>query len=138
MKHLDRHPIKTRRLQSGQLLLAAALALLVALVRCPFRFLTGISCPGCGMTRALLALLRGDLAAAYDYHPLVFLLPAGGLLWLLRRRLPSYAGPLAAGVALALLLAVYITRLTGDSPIVTAEPASGLIAQMVRALTSHP
>lgn len=32
---------------------------------CPFRFFFGISCPGCGMTRALLAALRLDFAAAF-------------------------------------------------------------------------
>ena len=36
---------------------------------CPFRFFFGISCPGCGMTRALLAALRLDFAAAFSYHP---------------------------------------------------------------------
>lgn len=39
---------------------------------CPFRFFFGISCPGCGMTRALLAALRLDFAAAFSYHPVVF------------------------------------------------------------------
>ena len=42
---------------------------------CPFRFFFGISCPGCGMPRALLAALRLDFAAAFSYHPLFFLLP---------------------------------------------------------------
>lgn len=34
----------------------------------------GIPCPGCGLTRATLALLRGDVALAYHFHPLVFVL----------------------------------------------------------------
>lgn len=42
---------------------------------CPVRFLTGISCPGCGMTRALVAALRLDFRAAFAYHPLFILLP---------------------------------------------------------------
>jgi len=28
----------------------------------------GNSCPGCGMTRALLAVLKGNLLAAFYYH----------------------------------------------------------------------
>ena len=127
-----------RPLRIGQLLLAAGLILLVALVQCPFRFLTGISCPGCGMTRALLALLRGDFAAAYYYHPLVFLLPPAGLLWLLRRRLPRRAGPVLGIAALALLLAVYIIRLKDGSPIVSAEPETGLIPKLIRAFSGRP
>ena len=42
---------------------------------CPLHVL-GIYCPTCGITRASHALLRLDLAAAFTYHPLVFLLIA--------------------------------------------------------------
>ncbi|ADL41515.1 hypothetical protein COB47_0151 [Caldicellulosiruptor obsidiansis OB47] len=37
---------------------------------CLFRSIWGIPCPGCGMTRALLAVLKGNLLAAFYYHPL--------------------------------------------------------------------
>ena len=36
----------------------------------------GVYCPGCGGTRAVLALLRGRLLAALYYHPAVPLLAA--------------------------------------------------------------
>jgi hypothetical protein len=39
-------------------------------VLCPFRLLTGLPCPFCGMTRSLLALGRGDVAASIALHPL--------------------------------------------------------------------
>ena len=42
----------------------------VAGIGCPIRFVTGISCPGCGMTRAYIALLHFDLAQATFFHPL--------------------------------------------------------------------
>src|SRR2546421_13112009 len=43
---------------------------------CPFRYLTGYYCPGCGSLRALHQLLHGNLAAALGYNPLmVFTLP---------------------------------------------------------------
>ena len=58
--------------------LLAAVGVLVLLYHCPFRYFFGVACPGCGMTRALLAVLRGDFAAAFGYHPLwPFLLPVG-------------------------------------------------------------
>ncbi len=44
-------------------------------ITCVFQHLLGIPCPGCGMTRALLSLLRLDFAAAWDYNPLIFLMP---------------------------------------------------------------
>lgn len=38
---------------------------------CPFLALTGWLCPGCGSTRALHALLHGDLAQALAMNPLL-------------------------------------------------------------------
>jgi Protein of unknown function (DUF2752) len=38
---------------------------------CPFRFLTGFTCPGCGTTRALHQLLHGHFAAAFMLNPLL-------------------------------------------------------------------
>lgn len=41
---------------------------------CPTALFLGVPCPGCGLTRATLALLSGDFAAALHFHPLVFVL----------------------------------------------------------------
>lgn len=35
---------------------------------CPFRALTGLPCPGCGITRSLVFLYRGDLLTSLRYH----------------------------------------------------------------------
>ncbi len=35
---------------------------------CPFLVLTGLACPGCGMTRGLHALLHGDVLGTLDYN----------------------------------------------------------------------
>ena len=40
---------------------------------CPFLFLTGCYCPGCGTLRALHRLLHGDIATALGYNPLAVL-----------------------------------------------------------------
>jgi hypothetical protein len=39
---------------------------------CAFNLLTGLLCPGCGGTRALHALLHGDVAAAFAFNPILF------------------------------------------------------------------
>lgn len=56
--------------------------------RCPFRTATGLDCPGCGGTRALSALLGGDVVTAADHNVLtLLLLPVlayGWLGWLAR------------------------------------------------------
>ena len=49
---------------------------------CALRRFTGLACPGCGMTSALAALARGDLAAAWALHPYSLLLAVqGGAAW---------------------------------------------------------
>ncbi len=48
------------------------------LVLCPFKRLTSLPCPTCGATRSVLSLLSGDLATAFLYNPMVFVV--GGLL----------------------------------------------------------
>lgn len=40
---------------------------------CPFRALTGLSCPGCGSTRGLHRLLHGDVVAAFEFNPFLIL-----------------------------------------------------------------
>lgn len=36
---------------------------------CPFHWLTGLPCPGCGLTRSFVAIARGDWPGAIGYHP---------------------------------------------------------------------
>jgi len=40
---------------------------------CPFRFLTGFTCPGCGTTRALHQILHGNFVTAFTLNPLLLL-----------------------------------------------------------------
>jgi hypothetical protein len=47
------------------------LALHLPVPRCTFLTVTGFPCVTCGATRAAMALLRGDLAAAFWLNPLV-------------------------------------------------------------------
>lgn len=47
---------------------------------CPFRAITGIPCPGCGLTRSFMAIARGDFENALRMHlfgPVLFLAFAG-------------------------------------------------------------
>lgn len=39
---------------------------------CPVHFLTGIMCPGCGLTTMLLALADGDIESAFRANELLF------------------------------------------------------------------
>jgi hypothetical protein len=41
---------------------------------CPFHRLTGLLCPLCGITRAWVALIHGEILAALRWHPFVVLI----------------------------------------------------------------
>ena len=61
-----------KRLGIVALLIAPfAIGMAVEVPLCPSAALLGIPCPGCGLTRATLALVHGDFAAALRLHPLV-------------------------------------------------------------------
>lgn len=43
---------------------------------CTFKSITGLMCPGCGGTRAIVFLMHGDILKSIIYHPCVILFVA--------------------------------------------------------------
>jgi hypothetical protein len=92
---------------------------------CLFRFLTGLPCPGCGLTRSFCALLHGEPGAAWSFNPFGYLLVAGALFVLggplfcrmapgLESRLFRSPRALHACIALAAAMFVYnLVRMAG-------------------------
>ena len=93
---------------------------------CFWRRMTGLDCPGCGLTRCFIALAHGDVAAAWRYNPagiLLFGLVAAQVplravqLWRIRRgarELPllRWAAPALGALVLA-IFAQWALRLAG-------------------------
>ena len=81
---------------------------------CPFRHATGIDCAFCGMTRATIALGRGDFRAALAFHPFAPLVLAG-LVVLLAIIVAGRTGALLQGkrawVLLGVILVMWAARL---------------------------
>lgn len=76
--------------------------------KCPFYWIFGIPCPGCGMTRAILCLLRADIHGAFEMHPLVFTMPFFAAAFVFgSRKVKHYA----AVVMIILFLSVYAVRM---------------------------
>lgn len=59
---------------------------------CPSVMLLGIPCPGCGMTRAFFAFLRGDWKEAWHYHPFVYVLILYVIVFAFRRYIQQKEG----------------------------------------------
>lgn len=60
-------------------------------ITCPIKFLTGISCAGCGMSRAWIAVFHLDLARAFYFHwlPAVYTAIISFTNWLRKLILPA-------------------------------------------------
>lgn len=66
-------PLMAQRVLARAIVGAAAAhlalsALGVSVWHCPVREVTGVPCPGCGLTRAIMLLLRGDFYGALKMH----------------------------------------------------------------------
>lgn len=120
--------------------IAAALAVLSVLVvlriyKCPLDFVFGIPCPLCGITRAFLALLHGDISMAFYYHPLWPVILLAGILYILYLIgiiKASRAVHDAGGCILCVLLILcYVWRHLSGSPVVRIHPDTSLIFRII-------
>jgi hypothetical protein len=64
--------------------------------QCLFKAATGLDCPGCGGTRAMYALLHGDLAGAADNYALIFVVVPVLLYFVVRYALTQFGVTLPA------------------------------------------
>ena len=56
-------------------------------IPCPIRLVTGYLCPGCGLTHLVLALLRGDLHAAFQANAFLMVIAPFALVYYIYRTL---------------------------------------------------
>ncbi len=100
---------------------------------CPLKFVTGISCPGCGMTRAYLSLLHGDVKGAFFYHPLFFVLPLALVVYWARSIVGQRKCDIIMAILILSLLILYVYRMfCSDGSVVSFDPQSGLIFRIIK------
>ena len=115
---------------SGVVIGVYLLAMLAG-ISCPILFVTGIPCPGCGMTRAWVQFFRGNIREAFRFHPL-FPLPVVLLgLWPLKGRMSNrmWNGVMAA--LIFLVLSVWLLRFfLPEDPVVHLDFSHSLVGKL--------
>lgn len=105
---------------------------------CPIKLLTGISCPGCGMTRAWIQLLQLHPASAFSYHPLFAVPVVFVVFYVLKKYGIEKPYRIVNVFLMALLLVVYILRLMNpEDAVVVFAPQEGLIWRFFAGFLSH-
>lgn len=80
---------------------------------CWFKAVTGINCPTCGLSRAILALFHGDLPEAFRFNPFMLLFTLGIALYfgsglIFKRRLALEASARERTLLLIIFLALFL------------------------------
>lgn len=105
-------------------------------VGCPIKFITGISCLGCGMTRAWISIIHLDFGQAFYYHPLFFLPPLFIVIYYFKDKINPkiYKGVLLTIIGLFVI--VYIYRIIfGDGVIVVFNPENNIVFRLLNSLS---
>lgn len=83
---------------------------------CMFKAMFGLPCPGCGMTRACISLLKLDFTKAMHFHPLFWLPPIAFVAWIAVKNKSNTAANWIIYGFIALMLAVYVVRMVNMFP----------------------
>lgn len=104
-------------------------------VTCPIKYITGISCAGCGMSRAWIALLHFNIHDAFMYHPLFFLPPVAVIIMLLKSKINIKIYKIFIFTMAGAFVIVYLYRMfmeNGD--IVVFEPQNNIVFRIIHKL----
>lgn len=132
LKHDARFKILKDRFIISFYILIIYLFLSYLHVGCPIRFFTGISCPGCGMTRAIFELLHFDLKTALYYHPLFFITPFMYFFFLFEAYFNPTLNKIIWAITIILFITVYIIRLfILHNDVVTIDIYQGIMIKLI-------
>lgn len=104
-------------------------------VTCPIKYITGISCAGCGMSRAWIALLHFNIHEAFMYHPLFFMPPVVVIVMLLKSKINIKFYKIFMFTMVGAFVIVYLYRMfIGTGDIVVFEPQNNILFRIIRKL----
>lgn len=102
-------------------------------IGCPIKFITGISCMGCGMTRAWLSVLCLDFKSAFYYHPGFWIPPLVIIFLYLKNKNKIKKYKFFMFTAIAVFVIIYFVRLIwSDNDIVVFQPENSILSKIIQ------
>lgn len=125
-------------------ILSAAAAIIVLYIffdiigiGCPIKFVTGISCMGCGMTRAWRAVLHFDLHSAFYYHPGFWLPPIALFSLYLKYKKNIKFYKIFMFTVIGCFVTIYVARLIWfKSDIVVFQPQNNILSRVMKSINT--
>ena len=109
-------------------ILGGILVFFVFRIPCLSQLLFGMSCPGCGLTRAFLAVLSGDIALSFKMHPFwIALIPCTVAAFILHVKKKDTAFYIVVASSVAVYIGIWVVRLILKDPVVEFNIESGII-----------
>ena len=100
-------------------------------IGCPIKYTTGVSCMGCGMTRALWAAVRLHFADAFYFHPLWPVVIAWIPLFIFKKKINKDIFKALIVITVAAFIVVYFIRMfDSHNHVVVFEPQNSIIGRL--------
>jgi hypothetical protein len=101
-------------------------------IGCPIKHFTGISCAGCGMTRAWFSVVNLDIPKAFHFHPLFWIPPLAAIGIVIKSKITPKLYSAGIWVIIGLFFIVYIYRLLDpNDAIVTIDIKNGAVWKFI-------
>lgn len=100
-------------------------------ITCPIKWITGISCAGCGMSRAWVSVFHLNIERAMYYHPLFGLPPVILIVYLFKKKINVKFYKVFMFTSLALFVIVYLFRIFEGGSIVVFKPQENLLFRIL-------
>lgn len=124
--------ITINRLKISFLIFFVYIILNLLHIGCPIKFITGISCPGCGMTRSIFSIVHLDLNKAFHFHPLFFLVPIMFCLFIFEAFLkPKFVRITWFLLILTFIITYVIRLLFTENDVVSIDISSSIVIKLL-------
>ena len=85
-------------------------------IKCPFHAITGLHCPGCGVTRMLFSIMTLNFYQAFRFNPLLFILLILYIAFIIERLIRKKDLKVPNRIALVLLVILIIFGILRNIP----------------------